>query len=353
MARLYVGTYTQPEDHVEGHGEGIYCYQLDEETWALTRLNVTGGITNPSFLTLKGTRLYAVSEITSGPGQIGAFAVDAGTGRLMHINHQSTLGAAPCYVTADDHHVLVANYLGGSVAVLPIDSRGGIGPASDHTVRAGTSVHEERQTAPHPHAIVLDHTRRYALVPDLGTDTVTVYRYDRQRGRLLAAASELRTHLGAGPRHLTFDQSGRFAYLMNELDSTIMVCRFEGGRLTTMQTVEALPKSFAGTPSGADIHLHPSGRFLYASLRGLQCIIRMRVDPGTGRLTGRAYAHVLGTTPRNFAVDPKGRYLVVANQDSDSLVVMSINADTGLLTLTGSPVPVSSPACVIIAPCVA
>ena len=352
MARLYVGTYTQPEDHVDGHGEGIYCFHLNEVTFALTLQSIERSAPNPSFLSLhtSTSRLYAVAEITAGHGKLFAYAVNSATGKLTLLSHQSTLGAAPCYVSVGDKHILVANYLGGSVVVLPKDKHGGVGPASDHRVHSGSSINESRQEGPHPHAIVLDPERRYALVPDLGTDTVVSYQYDSTQGRLLRASVALRTRAGAGPRHLVFADSGRFAYLVNELDSTIIACRYENGILNEIQTVAALPSSFAGTPSGADIHLHPSGRFLYASLRDLGCIIRMRVDAKTGRLAGRAYAHVLGSTPRNFAVDPHGHYVIVANQDSDSLVVMTIDPDNGLLSPKGSPATVPSPACVVIVP---
>lgn len=352
MARIYVGTYTQPEDHVDGHGEGIYCFSLCERTLTLTQQHVVRAITNPSYLALgaHGSTLYAAAEITDGDGRLFAYAVDRNTGALTLLGHRSSLGGAPCYVTADMQHILAANYLGGSVGVWPLDPRGGLLPNSDHRHHHGSSVNPQRQQAPHPHAIVLDPAGEYALVPDLGTDMVVSYAYDRAAGRLGNPAVSLRTRPGAGPRHLVFGHQGRCAYVINELDSTIMACRYRRGELTPMQTVAALPKSFTGPPSGADIRLHPSGRFLYASLRDINCIIRMRVDSATGRLTGRAYAHVLGVTPRNFAVDPGGRYLIVANQDSDTLVMMAIDPATGLLNPVGTPVPVPSPACVVIAP---
>jgi len=249
-----------------------------------------------------------------------------------------------------DRHAFVANYLGGSVMALPILSDGHLAPASDHKTHIGASVHAVRQKRSHPHAIVLDPEHQYALAPDLGTDCVVSYRYNSSQGRIVPTPNALRVHAGAGPRHLTFSTCGQFAYLMNELDSTIMACHYDGGTLTAIQTVAALPKSFIGTPSGADIHVHPSGHFLYASLRDIHCILRMRIDQDSGRLVGKAYAHVLGTTPRNFAIDPRGRYLVVANQDSDTLVVMAIDPNTGLLALTGPPTSVPSPACVAIGP---
>ena len=349
MARLYVGTYTRREDHVNGHGEGIYCFDVHDETLALKLQHIERGITNPSYLALNSDAscLYAASEITTGHGLLYAYRIE-NTGSLTLINHQSTGGAAPCYVSVDDTHVLVANYLGGSVTLLPLEHSGGVGAQNRIYRHSGSSVNRKRQEAPHPHAIVLDPQRRFAIVPDLGIDAVRTYQYDPDQGAL-SHYSSLHTLGGTGPRHLVFAPSGRFAYLMNELDSTIWVCHYADGRLVETQIMATLPDTFTGTPSGADIHIHPSGKFLYASLRDIQCIVRMRVNPHTGLLSGRAYAHAMGTTPRNFCIEPGGRYLIVANQDSDSLVVMAIDPATGLLTPVGSPTPVPSPACVVFA----
>ena len=352
MARLFVGTYTKREDHVAGHGEGIYAFHLDESTWTCTPGEVTRDIINPSFLALSpsGAHLYAASEVTEEDGRLYAYAVDGEAGSLRALGFQTTRGAAPCYVALTERHALVANYLGGSVAVFPIQPDGNVGPSSDRKEHRGSSVNEMRQEGPHPHAIVPDATGTYVCVPDLGTDTVTSYRLNAKRGRLKAASSPLPTDAGAGPRHLAFHPCGQAAYLINELDATVVACYYDQGELTPLQTVSLLPRSFGGTPSGADIHVDPSGRFVYASLRCLSSIVRMRVDPSNGELRGKAYAHVLGTTPRNFAISPDGQYLVVANQDSDSLVVMVIDQATGTLTPVGTPMPVPSPACVVIAP---
>ncbi len=350
MTRLFVGTYTQLEDHVNGQGEGIYSMLFDAATGSFVQMHVMQGIVNPSFLALNasGTRLYAVAEVTNAAGRLFAYAVDRTTGALTSLGSRSTQGAAPCYVHVHPRHALVANYLGGSVAVLPLDGHGGLRPASDLQRHYGSGPNPARQEAPHPHAIVLDPPQRYALVPDLGTDTVVSYPYDPAQGVLTNPQEAFRTRPGAGPRHLTFDRSGRIVYLINELDATVVACSYDEGICKEIQTVDALPRSVSGTPSGADIHLHPSGRFLYTSLRSIHSILRMRVDVFTGRLLGRAYAHGLGTTPRNFAIDPKGRFLVVANQDSGTLAAMLIDPDSGLLRPVGTPALVPSPACIAI-----
>ena len=350
MGTIYVGAYTQPEDHVLGHGEGIYCYHMDEASGALSLQGVARGIANPSFLAVddRARFLYAVSEVITPEGGVHAFAIDGKTHLLAHINRQPSLGAAPCHVSLSKNFLLVANYMGGSVAVLPIRADGSLGSATDHMAHHGSSVNEQRQQAPHPHSIKLDKAQRFALAPDLGTDSVVVYRFDAAKGRLEPTTKTIRVQPGAGPRHIAFDQTGRYAYLMNELDSTLTVFSYADGSLSALQTAPALPESFGGAPSGADVHAHPQGAFVYASLRGTGSIVRFSVHPRTGLLTRETFTSTQGETPRNFAIDPAGRFLIAANQDSDSLVVFRINAETGRLTPTGRVTHVPSPACVLV-----
>ncbi len=345
LSRLYVGTYTRREDHVDGRGEGIYCFELDESTGQLTLRHVQRGIVNPSFLVMAKGVLYAASEVTDPHtgGWVYAYAVDQPTGRLSLRGRQPSLGAAPCHLSIAAGHVLVANYLGGSVTVLPVDADRGLGPATDHVAHAGRSVHAERQQAPHPHAAVADRDWGHVLVPDLGTDEVVSYRLDGASGALERAGA-VRLHAGAGPRHIALDRAGRRAYLMAELDSTVTAFSYAGGRLTPLETLCALPTAFEGTPSGADIHVGGSGRFLYASLRGPACIAVFRIGERGLKLLG--HSSTRGRTPRNFDIHPSGKWLVVANQDSDSLEVFSIDSESGLLSHSGQSANVPSPACI-------
>ncbi len=345
MSRVYVGTYTQREEHVDGKGEGIYCCELEEATGRLTLSHVKRGIVNPSFLALAGGVLYAVSEVAN-PGTGGwvyAYRIDSETGHLTLLGRQPSLGTAPCHVSVVQGNILVANYGGGSVTVIPRGPRGSLGAPLDHVVHAGSSVNAGRQEAPHPHAIVPDRKGRFALVPDLGTDEVVIYRYEADGGRLERfGAARLRP--GAGPRHITIDRGGRHAYLISELDSTVTAFGYSNGTLTQLQTMRALPASWQGTPSGADIHIEPSGHYLYASLRGPACIAVFRMQKAGLTLLG--HTSTCGRTPRNFGIHPAGRFLIAANQDSDSLEVFRIDGYTGLLTHTGYRIRIPNPACV-------
>lgn len=345
MSRLYIGTYTRREDHVDGRGEGIYCYELNDATGQLMPRHVERGIVNPSFIALEGGMLYAASEVTDPEtgGWVYAYALERATGRLRLRSRQPSLGAAPCYVSVAAECVLVANYLGGSVTVFPVDPDRGLGPATDHVAHRGSSVHANRQRAPHPHAVVPDREAAHVLVPDLGTDQIVLYRLRGTSGTL-ERAGEVELHAGAGPRHVAFDRAGQRVYLMAELDSTVTAYSYHNGRLAPERTLCALPEGFEGTPSGADIHIGSSGRYLYASLRGPGCLAVFRV--AEGGLTLVDHCSTRGRTPRNFAIHPSGEWLVAANQDSDTVEVFRIDSETGLLAHAGHKASVPSPACV-------
>ncbi len=354
MATVYVGTYTQTEAHVKGKGEGIYHYDFDPESASLTLKGITTGIVNPSYIALgpEGRTLYAVSEVLHYEGRPGgavyAFAVDPSTHELALINRQRSEGAAPCYVSVEGGHVLVANYMGGTVAVLQIRPDGSLGKVTDAVQHVGSSVNTARQEAPHPHCIVPDRSGRFVHIADLGTDQVVSYRFDHGSGVLAEGPKPVQLQPGAGPRHLTFDAAGRFAYLMNELDSTVTLLSYESatGQLRIVDTFRALPEDFAGTPSGADIHVSPSGSFVYGSLRSIGRIVHFAVEADSGRLRRIGLESTRGRTPRNFGIDPTGSSLFALNQDSDTIVMFRIDSATGVLTPTAAMTDVPSPACI-------
>lgn len=357
---VYVGTYT-----TGGKSEGIYLYRLQLSSGELRRAGVTRGVVNPSYLALErgGRRLYAVNEVTEFNGQksgaVSAFAVDKGTSSLRFINQQPSLGGAPCYVTVSDagRFILVANYAGGNVAVLPVGTDGSLGAAVDVKQDEGASgVNAGRQEAPHAHCVVLDRTERHAYACDLGADKIMSYRFDAARGKLTANSTAFtRVKPGAGPRHLVFHPRAPRAYVMNELDSTVTVFAHDEprGALREVQTVPALPASFAGANTGADIHLSPDGKFLYCSNRGHDSIAAFKVEGQTGKLSLVAHEPTRGRTPRNFAIDPTGAFLLVANQGSDNIVTFRIDQRTGKLSFTGHIAEAPSPVCLkLIAPTV-
>jgi 6-phosphogluconolactonase len=260
------------------------------------------------------------------------------------------MGSAPCYVTATDSgkFVLVANYMGGNVAVLPVLKDGSLGEATAVEQFKGSGPNRERQEAPHAHCIVLDHANEHAYACDLGTDKVMVYRFDRRTGRLTPNAQPaVSLKPGAGPRHMTFHPNGRVAYVLNELDATVTAFTLDvrQGTLRELETVATLPADFKAPNTAADIHVAPGGKFLYCSNRGHDSLAAFRIDPGTGRLTLLGHTPTEGKTPRNFAIDPTGAFLLAANQNSDTVVTFRIDTQTGTLRPTGHKAEVPTPVC--------
>lgn len=347
---VYVGTYTSKGS------EGIYVYRLDPASGELRLAHAISDRNNPSFLAVDGRRrrLYAVHELNNylgaDQGAVRAYSIDAESGKPTPLHIQPSMGAHPCHVVldADGKYLFLANYSGGNIAMLPIQTDGSLLPPSDVVQHSGSSVNKSRQEGPHAHSVNLSPDGRFLLAADLGIDKIMIYRVDAQGGKLVpndppfvAAAP------GAGPRHLTFDPSGRRVYVINELNSSITGYHYdaERGALTRIESVSTLPQGFAGANTCADIHVTPDGRFLFGSNRGHDSIVAFRIDEATGKLTLIGHTPSGGKTPRNFAVDPSGNFLLVANQNSDKIVVMRINRETGVLS-TLQEVSVSMPVCI-------
>jgi 6-phosphogluconolactonase len=357
---VYVGAYTQILPHVQGAAAaGIYIYRLDLATGRLEHLSTAPGLVNPSFLALDaaGRYLYAVQEVDEYDGQPGgavsALAIDQRTWALSLINHQHTHGAHPCYAGVDHtgRWLLVANYSGGSVGVFPIQAAGGLGPATAVAQHHGPAPHHD---GPHPHSAVSTPDGAYVLVPDCGLDRIAIYRLDTARGTLAAHdVPWVALRPGAGPRHLAFHPSGAYVYCINERNSTLTAFAYEPAQavLRELQTLSTLPEGFAGPNTCADIHLDPSGRYLYGSNRGHNSIAGFAVDAATGTLRPLGHTPTGGRTPRNFGIDPTGTFLLAANQDTNSVVTFRIDPATGALAATGQVADIPSPVCVcIIAP---
>ena len=359
---VFVGTYTESilfgtGKVLEGKGEGIYAWRLDRSSGRLELVGKTTGVTNPSYLAIdaSGRFLYAVNELKTYEGQptgtVSAFTLDPLTGALRPLNTRRTHGTDPCHVIVDDarRHAFVANFASGSVCVLPIRDDGSLDEASDFVAHVGSGADPARQKGPHAHSVTLDSSTRFAFVPDLGLDKLMVYRFDAKRGMLEPhTVPWFKVRPGAGPRQLALHPGGRFAYLVNELDSTVVALRYDemAGTFEYLQCVPALPAGFTGASTCADIQVHPSGRFLYASNRGHDSIVIHRIDPATGVLDLVGHASTEGRTPRSFGIDPTGLFLLAANQDSDSIVTFRIGPDDGRLVPTGHVTYVPTPACV-------
>jgi 6-phosphogluconolactonase len=359
---VYVGTYTEPIRFgtgkvLQGKGEGIYIFRMDQDTGALEPTGRTTGVANPSYLAFDATQrfLYAVNELKTyqdrPTGTVSAFAVDTATGELTILNRQPTHGTDPCHVVVDRQrrHIFVANFMSGSVCVLPVRDDGSLGEACDFIQHQGSGIDPVRQNGPHAHSVTLDQTNRYAFVPDLGLDKLLIYRFDAKRGMLEPnAVPWIKLKPGAGPRHVALHPGGRFAYLINELNSTVAALSFDDktGTFQEEQVVPTLPEGFHGESTGADIQVAPSGMFVYASNRGHDSIAIHRIDQRTGRLTYVDHASAQGCTPRSFCLDSTGTVLLVANQDSDTIVTFRIDARTGNLHPTGHVAHVPTPVCV-------
>ena len=359
---VYIGTYTEPIRFgtgkiLQAKGEGIYVYRMDQSSGAMELVSKTTGITNPSYLAFDSTHrfLYAVNELKTyedrPSGTVSAFAVDPKTGRLEFLNRRLTHGADPCHVLVDKKrkYVFVANFMSGSICVLPVLNDGSLGEASDFIQHQGSSIDPVRQKGPHAHSVTLDQANRFAFVPDLGLDKLMVYKFHPERGALEPnEVPWIKMKPGAGPRHVAFHPGGRFAFLINELDSTLAALSYNGSRGTfkALQTVPTLPEGFHGESTCADVQVSPSGAFVYGSNRGHDSIVIYRIDPRTGRLAYVGHEPTQGKTPRSFGIDPTGRFLVAANQDSDTIVTFHIEPKTGKLLPTGNVTQVPTPVCV-------
>ncbi|MGH2459243.1 MAG: lactonase family protein [Chloroflexota bacterium] len=354
--RLYVGTYTTKLGHVDGKGEGIYLYDVDPATGRLTHRTTTPGLANPSYLALDARQrfLFAANEVKENAGQPGgavsAFAIDPASGGLTPLNHQSTRGTDPCYLCVDrtGRCVLASNYSSGSVAAFLVGADGRLSPLTDFVQHAAGEYNPKPPPGPHAHSVNLSPDERFALVAELGLDAILVYRLDVENGKLTPndpPSAALKR--GAGPRHLAFAPNGRFAYVINEQGLSMTAFAYDAtrGALREIQTLSTVPPGISGRDSTADVHVHPSGRFVYGSNRGHDSIVIFAVDPTTGKLSLVGHESTRGRTPRNFAIDPSGATLYAANQDTHSVVSFAIDAQTGRLTPTGQVTEVPSPVC--------
>jgi len=336
--------------------KNVYVYSLNMKTGELSEVAKPTTVSRPSFLALhpSGDFLYAVCRVPvekpAPDGGVTAMRIDKPTGKLTIIDQQASGGNGPCHLVVDatGSNVLAAHYGSGSVVSIPIAGDGTLSDPVSLIQHEGSSVNPKRQTAPHAHSINMSPDNRFAFAADLGLDKVLVYRLDGETGKLMANdPPSVKVAPGAGPRHFSFHPSGKFAFVINELASTITTFAYdtEKGVLTETQTITTLPADFTETNSTAEVLVHPSGKFVYGSNRGHNSIAAFSFDDKSGKLTPLEHESTQGEIPRNFGIDPTGTFLIACNQKTGNVAVLRIAAD-GSLSPTGHGVEMPAPMCV-------
>lgn len=346
---LFIGTYT----NTPGHSKGIYVYQFNAATGDVKPVS-TANTENPSYLALApgGKTVYAVNESGGAkPGSVSAFSFDKSSGQLKFIGKQVSGGDDPCYLSVDARGkwLMAANYSGGSLSALPLRTDGSIGALTQLIRHTGTGPDKSRQEKPHVHSVTFTPDGRFLVAADLGLDKLSIYRFnaDATAHPLTAPRdSAVLVSPASGPRHISFYPGKPWLYVMNEMSGTVDAFHYADGKLSPFQQISSHPEGYTGTIGSADIHVAPGGKYLYASNRGdADNIVAYSIDSASGKLSVKGFQSTLGKGPRNFIIDPTGRWLLAANQRTDNIVVFRIDPTTGLLTPSGKQIDIPSPVC--------
>jgi 6-phosphogluconolactonase len=349
---LYVGTYTDGNE-----SEGIYLYKLNWVKGELTFIN-SFEANNPSFLATDYNEefLFACNEINNfneeKHGSVTSYRINKSNKSLTELNVVSSGGANPCYVSVDNKgkYVFTANYTGGNIGVIPINDDGSLDSLSYVAQHEGKGGNPERQSAPHAHSVKTNMKNNIVYAVDLGIDKVMIYNFDETRGKLNPAETLfVKLASGAGPRQIVEYPYGNFAYVINELNSTVTLLNknIDNGSLHVVESYSTLPDNFSGDNFPADIRIHPNGKFLYASNRGHNSIVIYSINETDGKLKILGHQSTKGNWPRNFTIDPSGKFLLVANQHSNNVFVFEINIETGMLKDTGYSIDIPAPVCLL------
>jgi len=346
-ADMYVYFGTQRS----GPGIGFSLAHFDTDTGALTKPEFIMEAVQPAYFVIHpdGKHLYACKSGRTND-LVSAYEINPKTGKLTLLNQKTTGSAGPNYITLDQtaRYALVANYYGGSVAVLPIKPDYSLGDRTGFAQHTGRSVNPERQTKPFAHSIVMDPSNRFAVNADLGVDKLFVYRFNEKDGSITPNDPPFATvKPGSGPRHVKFHPNGKWVYVINEMGCTVTGFNWNAakGSLTEFQTISTLPEGFTGTNTCAELQFHPNGKFLYGSNRGHDSLAVFAIDQATGKLTLVERVSSQGKWPRNFTFDPTGKWILCSNHNSDNAVVFRVDGTTGKLTQVGQPVEVPYPFC--------
>ncbi|MGV3696702.1 lactonase family protein [Flavobacterium sp.] len=341
---LIIGTYTN-----SCASDGMYVYDFDTETGEAQLKASTKNIVNPSFLTFSTDKkfVYSVNE-NGNDSQVSAFRFYSDSGNLQFLNSKSSEGNDPCHITNDDTNVLVANYSGGNITVFGKNADGTIATYKQIMKHQAKRADDAKVEPSHMHMVQITSDRKHVVASDLGKDFLYVYKYNpNEKSNILELDQFLSFKKGMGPRHFTFSADGKTIYLLNELDGSLFVLSFVDGEFKVVQETTVVERKFRGKTSAADIHLSADGKFLYATNRGdANTISCFEVKPN-GKLKLVQTVSTLGKGPRNFAIDPSGRFLLVAHQYSNEVVIFSIDSATGILTDSGKRIALCSPVCLV------
>lgn len=342
---LLIGTYTS-----SGTNAGIYVYDFNSRTGDVNLKSKVAGEESPSYLAISkdGKHVYAVNEVRN--GSISSFLFNPASGELSILNRVGSGGASPCYVSVDDKnkYVLAGNYSSGSVAAIPLNEDGSLGTGPQFIQHEGSSIDKGRQQGPHVHCSVLSPDNRYLLTADLGTDKVNIYQFDASGASQPLSPAEpafVSVKAGSGPRHITFHPNSKYVYLIHEMGAMITVFDFKNGQMVEKQEITMLSPDFKGKVGAADIHISPDGKFLYGSNRGDANELVIFSINKNGKLNYAGRQPSQGKIPRNFAIDPSGNFLLVANQGSNEIIMFKRDKKTGLLSPTGGKIQISKPVC--------
>jgi len=339
---LLIGTYTNT-----GKSQGIYAYDVDMEKAVFTQKSVTTGISNPSYLVLTPDKrfVYSVNE-TSENSAANAYSFDKNTGKLTFINQSATNSPGPCFISVSDKHVFTANYKGGSLSVFGRNADGSLTKLLQKIQHSGNSTNPQHKIVPHVHQVIMAPDRKFVSVNDLGTDKVTVYKYNpSSTTEILTPWDSISSKPGSGPRHATFSKNGKRLYVLHEIDGTLSVLSMKKGKLSLIQETSVVKDGHKGFP--ADVHLSSDGKYLYATNRTPANEINCFSVAKDGKLKIKQQISTAGDGPRNFAITPDGKYLLVAHQYSNNIVIFKRDAKNGLLSDTEKRIEVGAPVCLV------
>jgi len=340
---LIIGTYTNSCE-----SKGIYVYGFNTQTAEVKLKTTSEKIINPSYLTISDEAKYIYSVNENGAkSTISSFTFDSKAG-LQLLNQQDAKGADPCYIINDKKNVISAAYSGGSISVFKKSIDGSLSQVKQVIQHKGKSVNAQRQESPHVHMVQFSPDKKFVVANDLGTDKIYIYKYNpNAEAKILEIKDSISVKAGSGPRHLTFSKDGKYAYLLQELDGSVTVFSYKKGTLKKIQETQIVATDFKGQIGAADIHISPYGKFVYATNRGTANTISCFEMQKDGQLKSVETIATLGKGPRNFVIDPTGKFLLVAHQYSNDVVIFKIDSTTGKLTYSGKRIELCAPVCLV------